>query len=109
MRAILRPIIVVIACTVLFVLFLTAALPSAAQKLLTRIIDTGAGHASVTVIPGGFYMVYDTGHWNHDTRVSEQILGALPLDSRMACAAVSAGFPCSLLYGVSLPSTTRKS
>ena len=72
-----RSIMIVIARTVIFVLIL-APLPAAAQCLLTRVIDTGAGHASVTVIPGGFYMVYDTGHWNHDDLVSKQILALIP-------------------------------
>ena len=56
-------------------------LPAAAQeRLLTRVIDTGPGHASVTVVPGGFYMVYDTGHWNHDREVSRCILSLIPED-----------------------------
>ncbi len=50
----------------LVVHFLVVSLPVAAQHLLTRVVYAGGGHASVTVIPGGFYMVYDTGHWNHD-------------------------------------------
>lgn len=33
------------------------------ERLLTRILDIGPGLATVTEIPGGFYMVYDTGHW----------------------------------------------
>lgn len=52
--------------------------PGAQERLLTHVIDTGPGHASVTEIPGGFYMVYDTGHWNHDGEVSERILEVIP-------------------------------
>lgn len=54
------------------------------QDLLTRVIDTGSGHASVTAIPGGHYMVYDTGHWNHDdhvlARVQEVVPAGEPID-----------------------------
>ena len=67
--------------TVLLGLLLMLPLPAATQgRLWTRVIDTGPGHASVTVIPGGFYMVYDTGHWNYDRHVSEQILKMIPSD-----------------------------
>ena len=46
--------------------------------LLTRVIDTGSGHASVTAIPGGHYMVYDTGHWNHDNHVLTRVQEVVP-------------------------------
>ncbi len=32
--------------------------------VLVRIIDVGSGHAAVVRMPGGFYMIYDAGHWN---------------------------------------------
>ena len=45
----------------------------AQAELRTRIIDTGSGHASVTRFPDGSVMVYDTGHWNHDRYVFNEI------------------------------------
>lgn len=57
---------------------LASAQPLPADTLLTRIIDTGPGHASVTAMPGGHYMVYDAGHWNHDNPVLQRINELVP-------------------------------
>ena len=53
--------------TALLSLFLNAS--DAEAEVRTKIIDTGAGLATVTRFPDGSIMVYDTGHWNHDPRV----------------------------------------
>ena len=69
----------VMARIALLALLLITPLPAASQdSLLTRVIDTGPGLASVTEIPGGFYMVYDTGHWSYQTRVSRKMLASIP-------------------------------
>ena len=69
---------VVIVHAALFGLLLLIPVPVAAQQMLTRVIDTGPGLASVTVIPNNFYMIYDTGHWDHDDSVSIKILELIP-------------------------------
>lgn len=48
--------------------------------VFVRVIDTGPGHASVTVMPGGYFMVYDTGHWNHDDLVFRCVKELIPAD-----------------------------
>ena len=70
----------VIARTGLLVFILLLPLPAATQEMRTRVIDTGAGHASITVIPGGYYMVYDTGHWQNARQVRDSILNLIPAD-----------------------------
>ena len=68
----------VIARTVLLVLLLMLPLRAATQELRTRVIDTGPGLASVTVIPGGFYMVYDTGRPERTSLVSTRVFELIP-------------------------------
>ncbi len=68
----------VIARTVLLVLLLMLPLRAATQELRTRVIDTGPGLASVTVIPGGFYMVYDTGRPERASLVSTRVFELIP-------------------------------
>ncbi len=72
--------LVVTRAILLVLLVMSPSLAATHDWLLTRVIDTGPGHASVTVIPGGFYMVYDTGHWDHDANVSEKVLELIPGD-----------------------------
>ena len=59
----------------LFVATLLSLLLSGAYanaQVHTKIIDTGAGLATVTRFPDGNIMVYDTGHWNHQAHVFAQ-------------------------------------
>ena len=37
------------------------------NALFVRVIDVGSGHAAVVSMPGGYYMVYDTGRWGMTT------------------------------------------
>ena len=41
----------------------------ASADVVTLVIDTGPGLATVTRFNNGQIMVYDTGHWNHDPGV----------------------------------------
>ena len=72
----------VIARTVILAFLFVPALPVVSQGLLTRIIDTGAGHASVTEIVGSqnskYYMVYDTGNKKNKTLVLNRVLSLIP-------------------------------
>lgn len=49
-----------------FALTLVLVCELALSDTVTRVIDTGAGLATVTRFDDGRIMVYDTGHWNHD-------------------------------------------
>lgn len=49
--------------------FLICAASTAMADVTTKVIDTGAGLATVTRFPNGDIFVYDTGHWNHDREV----------------------------------------
>jgi len=44
----------------------SVALDLEANTVFARIVDGGQGLCSVTVLPEGQIIVYDTGHWNHD-------------------------------------------
>ncbi len=46
---------------------------SHAHDLVTRVIDTNAGHASITSIPGGHYMVFDAGRSAHADHIIKQL------------------------------------
>lgn len=39
------------------------ALEPGSDDVLVRVFDSGSGTCTVTMVPGGHYMVYDTGHW----------------------------------------------
>lgn len=46
---------------------------TANSEVLTRIIDTGAGHASVTLMPSGHVMVFDAGRRSQSDVILDQI------------------------------------
>jgi beta-lactamase superfamily II metal-dependent hydrolase len=48
------------------------------RAVFLRVIDTGPGLAVVARAPGGYYLVYDTGHWSHDERVLAQVRSVVP-------------------------------
>jgi len=48
------------------------------DAVFVRVIDTGAGLATVTRMPGDHYMVYDAGHWNAVDEVMEGIRSVIP-------------------------------
>jgi len=48
------------------------------DAVFVRVIDTGAGLATVTLMPGDHYMVYDAGHWNAEDLVMERIREIIP-------------------------------
>jgi competence protein ComEC len=48
------------------------------DALFVRIVDTGAGLATVTRMPGDYYMVYDAGHWHHKDKTLASISDAIP-------------------------------
>lgn len=55
--------------SLLLVVFFTIPLPSNAldienDAVFIRVIDVGAGLATVVRMPGDYYMVYDAGHWS---------------------------------------------
>lgn len=68
------------------ILFLIAILISSQSYALenengavfVRIIDSGAGLATITSMPGGYYMVYDAGHWNGKTETMQGISSVIP-------------------------------
>ena len=63
--------------TVLLVLLLPALAMS--QEVITRIIDVGAGHASITKMPGPHYMMFDAGlvgRSEHIIAQMKEIMGA---------------------------------
>jgi Metallo-beta-lactamase superfamily len=49
------------------VLFALSAGAAVAQpdEVVIRVVDTGPGLCTVTVMPGGHYMVFDAGHWSY--------------------------------------------
>ncbi|MDH3524323.1 MAG: MBL fold metallo-hydrolase [Acidobacteriota bacterium] len=60
---------------------LIAAGSAAAQTddgLYVRIVDAGPGLCTVTRMPGGHYMVYDAGHWEHAEVCIEGIQEVVP-------------------------------
>ena len=59
----IKKLIIVILVSLLFFAGLASA------QVVTKVVDTGPGLATVTRFPDGSIMVFDTGHWNHDTRV----------------------------------------
>ena len=68
-------------------LFILAANSQVAAQVETKIIDTGAGLATVTRFPDGGIMVYDTGHWNHDAstfRAFQEFIGESEIDLLIA-------------------------
>ena len=48
------------------------------DAVFVRIVDTGAGLATVTKMPGNYYMVYDAGHWHHKDKTLASISGVIP-------------------------------
>lgn len=48
------------------------------HAVLARVIDTGAGLASVVRIPGDHYLVYDAGHWNQEELVFQAVQDIVP-------------------------------
>ncbi len=54
------------------------ALENEEGAVFVRVIDTGAGLATVTSMPGGHYMVYDAGHWYGKTETMEGISSVVP-------------------------------
>jgi competence protein ComEC len=66
-----------------FLIFLSSffylnALEFEENAVFVRIIDTGAGLATVAKMPGGYYMVYDTGHWDYEDDVFEALKKIIP-------------------------------
>ena len=49
---------------ILFSSQLLAALPIEDDAVFIRVIDSDAGLATITKMPGGHYMVYVAGHWD---------------------------------------------
>ena len=59
-------------------LFAFSALAVQAQPAVSvRVVDTGPGLCTIAVIPGGFYMVFDAGHWL-DSRCFEAVQELVP-------------------------------
>lgn len=53
------------------------------NAVFSRIIDTGAGLASVTRMPGDFYMIYDAGHWTGVDETMQAIASIVPANSEI--------------------------
>jgi len=54
------------------------ALEIVSDAVFVRIIDTGPGLATVTRMPGDFYMVYDAGHWHGKNETMAGIASVIP-------------------------------
>jgi competence protein ComEC len=59
------------------------ALDRGENDVLVRVLDVGAGLACVIVLPGNQYIVYDTGHWNTDNFVLNQVQALIPPGSEI--------------------------
>ena len=78
-----------------------AAPPNDPDDLFVRVIDVGGGHASVIRIPAqgnSFeYVIYDTGHWNTDNLVLEEVQAIIPEGEEIDLAFAQA--PMSVYQG----------
>jgi beta-lactamase superfamily II metal-dependent hydrolase len=65
------------------ILLLTVLLPAlvTAQEVRTRIIDVGAGHASITKMPGPHYMVFDAGLSGRANHIIAQMRALMGTDN----------------------------
>lgn len=60
------------------------SLPIEEDSVFARVIDSGAGLATVTRMLGGHYMVYDAGHWNGEGKAAfDGIKGVIPEGEEM--------------------------
>ncbi len=50
----------------------------AQEQVHIRVLDVGPGLACVVSMPGGHFMVYDTGHWNTDNAVLDAVKEMIP-------------------------------
>lgn len=57
----------------LFILLYLFSLPVFSNEVLTRVIDTGAGHASITKMPNGQIMVFDAGRSSSSDHIVQQM------------------------------------
>lgn len=65
---------------ILNLVFSAFSLQPAEDDVLVRVIDTGPGLACVVKMPGGHYMIYDTGHWDRDTDTLAAVQEIVPAD-----------------------------
>jgi len=56
-------------------------LPIEPDAVFVRVVDTGPGLATITRLPGGYAMIYDTGHWNQQQLVKTRFEEVLPAGS----------------------------
>ena len=48
------------------------------DAIFVRVVDTGAGLATVTYMPGGYYMIYDAGHWTFKNKTYASLSDVIP-------------------------------
>lgn len=75
----LNKIHLVIITSILFVYTsISHALEIENDAVFVRVVDTGAGLATVTKMPGDYYMIYDAGHWHHKDKTLASFSSVIP-------------------------------
>jgi competence protein ComEC len=74
---------------ILFSFQLQAALPIEDDAVFIRVIDSGAGLATITRMPGGHYMVYDAGHWFGKDKTMQGIEDVMGTDDTIDLMVIS--------------------
>lgn len=64
---------------------------SEGSGIFVKVIDTGEGLSTVTRMPGGFYMVYDAGHWKGKKETMEGLGAVIPKGEEIDLLVLSTG------------------